>query len=204
MLTRSRGRPRVGNVSDDTYGRESREAAGEPPPAGDYGPADAGQHSPAGEDPEDCGEAVDAPDTPPPVALADVSEGESAAATASLEAAAASLAEPADKLHTAMTVGIRMGLVITSTTGPGHGANSYHYRRPFRHLVVGGRRYEVGRAADIAKAGNPSALYRRYFMRMERLRPTELFYDPMGYSWKDGRRVGWIVGDHSDHIHVAF
>jgi hypothetical protein len=103
-----------------------------------------------------------------------------------------------------MTVGVDMGLVITSTTGGRHGKHSYHYSKPYRTVVIHGRRYEVGRAADVAKAGNPDALYRAYFHRIEAMRPTELFYTPMGYSWKDGHKVGWTVPGHFDHVHVAF
>ena len=32
---------------------------------------------------------------------------------------------------------------------------------------------------------------------------NELFYDPMGYSYDEGQRVGWTVGDHDDHVHAA-
>jgi hypothetical protein len=36
------------------------------------------------------------------------------------------------------------------------------------------------------------------------MRAAELFYDPIGFSWKNGQKVAWIVGGHRDHVHVAF
>jgi hypothetical protein len=39
---------------------------------------------------------------------------------------------------------------------------------------------------------------------IEQMKPTELFYDPMGYSWLQGQNVDWTPGDHHDHVHVAF
>lgn len=60
------------------------------------------------------------------------------------------------------------------------------------------------RAFDGALSSNPAALSRRYFRALEAMRRTELFYDPMGYSWKNGQRVGWIAGGLRDHVHVAF
>ena len=150
------------------------------------GPADEGQHAPAGENPVDVGEPVDEPE-----------------ADSSLHAVA--LPPATAQLKRSMAIAIDMGLLITSTTGPGHGPRSYHYRRPYRNIVVRGVRYEVGRAQDVAKAGGGGdRLYRRYFRRIEELEPTELFYDPMGYSWLQGKRVDWTPGDHQDHVHVAF
>jgi lysozyme len=151
------------------------------------GPADGGRHGEAGDNPVDVGKPIDEAETP-----------ESLQATALPPATA--------QLKHSMSVAIDMGLLITSTTGPGHGPRSYHYRRPYRHIVVRGRRYEVARAQDAARAGdgNPDRLYRRYFLRLEQMKPTELFYDPMGYSWLNGQKVDWTPGDHRDHVHVAF
>lgn len=174
------GAPEQGPEADISEGPEG---SGDPqaPPTGEDGPADEGQHAPTGEDGEPDGEPTHEPDTP-------VDEGDA----------------EGDRLLVAMRIGVSMGLYISSTTGPGHGANSYHYRRPYRTVVVAGRRYEVGRAADLAHRQNPHGLYKRYFLRIGEMRPTELFYDPMGYSYKNGERVPWIVGDHRDHVHVAF
>jgi lysozyme len=151
------------------------------------GPADEGQHAEAGADPVDVGEPVDEPDTP-------------------VSSQGIALPPATEKLKQSMAIAVDMGLLITSTTGPGHGPRSYHYRRPYRHIVVRGLRYEVARAHDVAKAGggNPGRLYRRYFRRIEQMQPTELFYDPMGYSWLQGQKVDWTPGDHHDHVHVAF
>jgi hypothetical protein len=35
------------------------------------------------------------------------------------------------------------------------------------------------------------------------MRAAELFYDPTGYSWKNGRKAPCIVGKHGDHVHIA-
>jgi hypothetical protein len=158
-----------------------------PPAAVEEGPADEGRHAAAGENPVDVGEPIEQPET---------AESEQAVA----------LPPATERLKRSMSIAVDMGLLITSTTGAGHGPRSYHYRRPYRHIVVRGRRYEVGRAQDAAKAGNgsPDRLYRRYFRRIEQMKPTELFYDPMGYSWLQGQKVDWTPGDHHDHVHVAF
>lgn len=157
----------------------------EPAPTGEEGPADEGQHDSYGEHSVDVGEETDEPDTP---VLDQEDEGLAAA----------------DRLHVAMSTAVDTGLVITATTNGRHGPNSYHYSKPYRYVVIRGRRYEVGRAADVAKVGNPDRLYRQYFRRIEPMRATELFYDPMGYSWKNGKKVPWVVGGHRDHVHVAF
>ncbi len=90
----------------------------------------------------------------------------------------------AQKLQYAMRRARELGLTITSTTGGQHVAGSYHYR---------------GRAADVA--GPPSAM-RQFYREMSQLRPTELFYDPMG-GIKNGQNIG-AIGGHGDHVHVAF
>jgi lysozyme len=150
------------------------------------GPADEGQHAEAGENPVDVGEPVDETET-------------------AMSPQAVALPPATAQLKRSMAIAIDMGLLITSTTGPGHGPRSYHYRRPYRNIVVRGVRYEVGRAQDVAKAGGGGdRLYRRYFRQIEEMEPTELFYDPMGYSWLQGKKVDWTPGDHHDHVHVAF
>jgi len=187
----------VDRAADDEIGglEQSRDAEiaegpvprDEPPASLEEGPADEGQHGEVGENPVDVGEPIEEPGT-----------------AESLQAVA--LPPATERLKRSMSIAVDMGLLITSTTGAGHGPHSYHYRRPYRHIVVRGRRYEVGRAQDAAKAGNgnPNRLYRRYFRRIEQMKPTELFYDPMGYSWLQGKRVDWTPGDHRDHVHVAF
>jgi hypothetical protein len=74
---------------------------------------------------------------------------------------------------------------VSSTTGGDHVAGSYHYR---------------GLAADFV---GPSL--RAIFDAFDPVGPSlaELFYDPAGYSWKNGQRVDWTVGGHSDHVHAA-
>ena len=173
---------------------EAPEGPAEPPPTGEAGPADEGFHASFEGELVDVGEPTDEPDTPLPP-----EEDEDSPLPPEEGARRA-----ADRLHRAMSIAVKMGLVITSTTGPGHGRNSYHYRKPYRVVVIRGRRYQLGRAADIAKAGNPGSLYRKYFRRIGSMRPTELFYTPMGYSWKNGQKVNWVVSDHHDHVHVAF
>jgi len=90
----------------------------------------------------------------------------------------------AQKLQYAMRRARELGLTITSTTGGQHTPGSYHYR---------------GRAADVA---GPPAAMRQFYREMAQLRPTELFYDPMG-GIKNGVNIG-AIGGHGDHVHVAF
>lgn len=144
--------------------------------------AEEGRHEPTGENPQDIGETTDEPDDEDEDGL----EG------------------PGDPLRRAIRIAVDMGLVITSTNTGGHSPNSFHFRTPFRTVVVRGKKYEVGRAADVAKAGNPDDLYREYFKKIQGMAPTELFYDPMGFSMKNGVKANFIVGGHRDHIHVAF
>jgi GH24 family phage-related lysozyme (muramidase) len=157
---------------------------GAEPPDGEDGPVDE-FHDSYGENPVDIGDETDEDDTPLP------------------DPDALGLAA-ADRLHNAMSIAVEMGFLITATTNGKHSPNSYHYAKPYRHVVIRGRRYEVGRAADIAKVGNPDRLYRQYFRKIEPMKAAELFYDPMGYSWKNGQKVPWVPGGHRDHVHVAF
>jgi hypothetical protein len=79
----------------------------------------------------------------------------------------------------------KFGLTVTSTTGGTHVPGSYHYS---------------GRAVDIA--GSPAQMM-KFFKWAQRFRPTELFYDPVGYYWKNGQKVKGSIGGHSDHVHMA-
>lgn len=88
------------------------------------------------------------------------------------------------KLNYAKQKVAAFGLVITSTTGGKHTPTSYHYK---------------GRAIDVA--GSPSKMA-AYYKHLKPLKPTELFYDPLG-GIKYGQEIG-PIGGHSDHVHVAF
>ena len=171
-------------VGDDVDAGDISEGdleSAEPPAEVEEGPADEGRHEPPGENPEDVGEPTDEPDT---------EENE---------------AVPADeRLLRAMKMAIDMGLRIASTNAGEHAPSSYHVRPACGPVVVAGRRYTLCRAFDVALPGDQASLYERYFHALEAMRPAELFYDPMGYSWKNGRRVDWIAGAHDDHVHVAF
>lgn len=105
---------------------------------------------------------------------------------------AAGKVEPVNVPHTrgkaikiGSRIGHRLGLTVTSTTGGTHVAGSYHYQ---------------GRAVDIS--GSPAQM-RRLFLKLRKFNPTELFYDPMGYYYKNGSRVSGAIGGHSDHVHFA-
>jgi lysozyme len=149
-------------------------------PTGEDGPADEGQHQAAGADAQDVGEPTDKSDTADDVLTVD------------------------QRIVSAMRVALNMGLRISSTNTGTHAPDSYHKRPPCGPVVVNGKRYSVCRAFDAADAANSDALYRRFFHALESTRPTELFYDPMGYSWKNGQKVNWVVGGHRDHVHVAY
>lgn len=79
----------------------------------------------------------------------------------------------------------KFGLTITSTTGGNHVTGSYHYSN---------------RAVDLA--GSPKQMM-KFFKWAQRFRPTELFYDPAGYYYKNGSKVSGAIGNHSDHVHIA-
>jgi hypothetical protein len=81
------------------------------------------------------------------------------------------------------------GLTVTSTTGGSHVAGSYHYS---------------GRAIDIS--GSPSQMRKAYKYLQKNLphaKLTELFYDPIGHYWDNGKKISGAIGDHSDHVHLA-
>lgn len=79
----------------------------------------------------------------------------------------------------------KFGLSVTSTTGGTHVSGSYHYQR---------------RAIDVS--GSPKEM-KKFFMWARKFKPTELFYDPVGYYYKNGSRIRGAIGDHSDHVHFA-
>ena len=61
-----------------------------------------------------------------------------------------------------------------------------------------------GRAIDIDEGGIADNL--RVFKTIEEAfgsRLKELFFTPARYSWDNGRKVGWTVADHDDHVHWA-
>jgi TP901 family phage tail tape measure protein len=73
---------------------------------------------------------------------------------------------------------------VTSTTGGQHAAGSYHY---------------AGKAADLV-GPDMFAIFRALERAAGSL--SELFFDPMGYSYKRGQRIN-PIGGHSDHVHAA-
>lgn len=79
----------------------------------------------------------------------------------------------------------KFGLTITSTTGGKHVPGSYHYS---------------GRGVDLAGSAKQM---KKFFKWASRYRPTELFYDPAGHYWKNGKKVRGAIGGHSDHVHIA-
>lgn len=88
------------------------------------------------------------------------------------------------KLAYAKKYAVQIGLVITATTNGKHAPGSYHY---------------LGRAIDVAGSHKKMS---QFYWQMKKLKPTELFYDPIG-GVKYGQDIG-AIGGHSDHVHVAF
>lgn len=92
----------------------------------------------------------------------------------------------------AVTAGVKQfGLKVTSTT-----------RTPESNAATGGAKgsYHLsGRAVDLVGTSEQMAAFYRW---ARLLKPTELFYDPLG-GVKDGKDIG-PVGGHSDHVHIAF
>lgn len=88
----------------------------------------------------------------------------------------------------------QFGLSVTSTTGGGHAAGSYHYQ---------------GLAEDLAGAPGAMAAASRYLITSGAYRSLlEGIHNP-GLSVKDGKQVppgfwgGKTWADHGDHIHIA-
>lgn len=73
---------------------------------------------------------------------------------------------------------------VTSTTGGQHAQGSLHY---------------AGKAVDLV-GPNMAAIFDTLEKAVGSL--SELFYDPKGYSFKNGKRIG-PIGGHSDHVHAA-
>jgi hypothetical protein len=94
-------------------------------------------------------------------------------------------------LGLAMAIARQMGLIITSTTGGRHAPGSYHY---------------AGRAVDVSNGVNTreQMAFARRMASQFGASIKELFYDPLGWSIKNGRRAPYTIGGHSDHVHVAF
>lgn len=99
------------------------------------------------------------------------------------------------RITPAATLAERMGMGVSG--GPGHGGipssghatDSLHY---------------AGLAYDVTGS---SSQMRNYFLRAARTfrgSINELFYDPMGYYYDEGKRVPGAIGDHSDHVHIGF
>ncbi len=74
---------------------------------------------------------------------------------------------------------------VTSTTGGSHVEGSYHYQ---------------GKAVDLV-----SDDMMRTFNVLTNIGSSlaELFYDPAGWSIKNGERAEWTVGGHDGHVHAA-
>jgi uncharacterized protein YutE (UPF0331/DUF86 family) len=85
------------------------------------------------------------------------------------------------------------GLLVTSTTGGGHAANSYHYR---------------GMAVDISGASEIMNAAARWIRSSMGKSLTEGIHNP-GLSIKNGQQVppgfwgGTVWGQHANHIHIA-
>lgn len=59
--------------------------------------------------------------------------------------------------------------------------------------------HALGKAVDMV--GDMESIFRTLLNIGSTL--SELFYDPMGYSIKNGARADFIVGGHDDHVHAA-
>ena len=88
----------------------------------------------------------------------------------------------------------RFGLTVTST-----------HRSPEENARVGGSPTSAhltqGGAADFA--GPPEAMRRLAEWAVDSGAFGEVFYDPLGRYWDDGRVVSGGIGGHSDHVHIS-
>jgi hypothetical protein len=88
----------------------------------------------------------------------------------------------------------QFGLTLSST-----------YRDPAHNRSVGGsptsRHMVKGAAADFS--GSPAAMRAFAEAAIKSGKYREVFYDPIGYYWDEGRLVKGSIGGHSDHVHVS-
>jgi hypothetical protein len=93
----------------------------------------------------------------------------------------------------AIAIGTRVakmfGLSVTSTTGGNHVSGSYHYQR--RAIDIAGGSKNMRRAFNYIRKNVPQQ------------KLTELFYDPAGFYYDNGKRIRGQIGGHSDHVHFA-
>jgi hypothetical protein len=85
---------------------------------------------------------------------------------------------------------------LVDKVDPVHTRGSHHYQ------TYAGT--NVGKAADIS--GSPAqmrALYKWLEANRQRLGVNDLFHDPMGYSYDQGKRWGKTIGGHGKHVHVS-
>lgn len=76
-----------------------------------------------------------------------------------------------------------------------HTPTSYHYK---------GLAYDIN--ADSSSKGELATL-KYVFHLLPKLFPgeiAELFFDPIGYYYDEGKKVTGAIGGHSDHLHVSF
>ena len=88
-------------------------------------------------------------------------------------------------------------VIVTATTGGNHVSTSYHKRKGTNgqglavdFAFIGGN--QTNRMLNLAKGFETVGS-----------RLAELFFDPLGHSWKNGVRINYKPGDHFDHVHVA-
>lgn len=86
-----------------------------------------------------------------------------------------------------MDKAVQLGGHITSTTGGGHAAGSYHYS---------GQAFDVDGGAAVNKA-----IFAAFESDAQLGKLAELFYDPSG-AYKSGQKIN-PIGGHMDHVHAA-
>jgi hypothetical protein len=106
-------------------------------------------------------------------------------------------ADPQGDYDWAQDLAKRFGLSLTSgyrnpsqqrATGSRAGMRS-------RHLVKGG-------AADISGSPEKMRALAEWAIRSGMF--AEVFYDPLGYYWDNGRLNRGGIGGHSDHVHISY
>lgn len=89
----------------------------------------------------------------------------------------------------------QFGLTVSST-----------YRDPSKNASVGGsktsRHMVKGGAADFS--GTPEQMRALADAAIRSGQFAEVFYDPLGFYWDNGRINRGGIGGHSDHVHISF
>jgi hypothetical protein len=97
----------------------------------------------------------------------------------------------------------QMGLSVrenpyTDTVDPVHVKGSQHYQTIGKYQGK-----KVGRAIDVSGPPEKMQAFFKYAEQFAGMGLDDLFYDPAGYSYDQGKRWDKTIGGHGDHVHLS-